>query len=211
MRWDADRYGELLAIGGGKERMATLFDDPAFVAAAGLPTDADGRAATLARWHKAKTARFKDLVAAGELPPRPGITRIITAAVEAGWPVAVASTSAEESVRAVLNHAVPPGLPADTGFRRRRGAGQEAGSRDLPARRRPARHSTGPTRWSWRTRGTACSPRPARACACLVTVNGYTRGEAFDEAVLVVSELGDPGRPPIEVLADRGGMRPATT
>ena len=43
---------------------------------------------------------------------------------------------------------------------------------------------------------------------CLVTVNGYTRDEAFDEAVLVVSELGDPDRPPIEVLANRGRARP---
>jgi hypothetical protein len=43
---------------------------------------------------------------------------------------------------------------------------------------------------------------------CLVTVNGYTRREVFDEAVLVVSELGDPGRPPIEVLQDRGQVHP---
>lgn len=43
---------------------------------------------------------------------------------------------------------------------------------------------------------------------CLVTVNGYTRGEDFTEAALVVSELGDPGRPPIEVLAARGPARP---
>lgn len=43
---------------------------------------------------------------------------------------------------------------------------------------------------------------------CLVTVNGYTVGEAFDEAELVVSELGDPGRPPIEVLANRGPAQP---
>jgi beta-phosphoglucomutase-like phosphatase (HAD superfamily) len=43
---------------------------------------------------------------------------------------------------------------------------------------------------------------------CLITVNGYTRSENFDEAVLVVSELGDPGRPPIEVLANRGAARP---
>ncbi len=47
---------------------------------------------------------------------------------------------------------------------------------------------------------------------CLVTVNGYTREEAFDEAVLVVSELGDPDRPPIEVLADpRAGTPRSTT
>ena len=43
---------------------------------------------------------------------------------------------------------------------------------------------------------------------CLITVNGYTREENFDQAVLVVSELGDPGRPPIEVLANRGPARP---
>ncbi len=41
---------------------------------------------------------------------------------------------------------------------------------------------------------------------CLVTVNGYTREENFDEAVLVVSEVGDPGRPPVEVLANPAGV-----
>jgi hypothetical protein len=44
--------------------------------------------------------------------------------------------------------------------------------------------------------------------ACLVTVNGYTEQERFDEAVLVVSELGDPGRTPVRVLADRGSVAP---
>ena len=44
--------------------------------------------------------------------------------------------------------------------------------------------------------------------SCLVTVSGYTRDEGFDEAVLVVSEIGDPGRPPIEVIANRGPARP---
>jgi hypothetical protein len=41
-----------------------------------------------------------------------------------------------------------------------------------------------------------------------VTVNGYTRGEDFSEAALVVSELGDEDRPPIEVLANRSKARP---
>jgi len=44
--------------------------------------------------------------------------------------------------------------------------------------------------------------------ACLVTVNGYTKDEDFTEARLVVSELGDPGRPPVEVLANRSAARP---
>ena len=41
-----------------------------------------------------------------------------------------------------------------------------------------------------------------------MTVNGYTRDETFDEAALVVSELGDPGALPIEVLANRSAARP---
>ena len=43
---------------------------------------------------------------AGRLPARPGIARVAAEALEAGWTLAVASTSAEESVRAVLEHVV---------------------------------------------------------------------------------------------------------
>ncbi len=46
------------------------------------------------------------MVRAGKLPARPGIARIVDEALAAGWTLAVASTSAEESVRAVLEHAV---------------------------------------------------------------------------------------------------------
>lgn len=37
---------------------------------------------------------------------------------------------------------------------------------------------------------------------CIITPSSYTLDEAFDEAVLVVSHLGDPGEP-MEVLANR--------
>ena len=42
----------------------------------------------------------------GRLPGRPGVARIVDEALAAGWTLAVASTSAEESVRAVLEHVV---------------------------------------------------------------------------------------------------------
>ena len=44
------------------------------------------------------------MVAAGDLPARPGVARVIGEALDAGWTLAVASTSAEASVRAVLEH-----------------------------------------------------------------------------------------------------------
>lgn len=100
--WTPAEYAEKLRIGGGKERLMTVFDDHL-----DLPwpeTDAD-RADLVRRLHARKTELFTELVAAGHLPGRPGIARIIADALEAGWQVAVASTSAESSVRAVLRHA----------------------------------------------------------------------------------------------------------
>jgi HAD superfamily hydrolase (TIGR01509 family) len=208
VRWTEDEYAEKLRIGGGKERMASLFADPDFVREAGIPAGEDDRRELLARWHKTKTGWFKKLVADGQLPARPGISRVIPAALDAGWVVAVASTSAEESVRAVLRHAVG----ARTADRVPVFAGDV-----VPAKKPdPAIYRLAVQRLGLDPAGTLVveDSRSGLLAAtgaglpCLVTVNGYTRAEAFDEAVLVVSELGDPDRPPIEVLANRGPARP---
>ena len=98
VEWSEEEYAVKLQIAGGKERMASLLTRE-FVAANGLPEDSAGQAAEVARWHKRKTAIYTEMVAAGKLPPRPGIRRIITAAQDDGWKLAVASTSAEASVR----------------------------------------------------------------------------------------------------------------
>ena len=92
--WDEEEYGRRLKIGGGKERIASLFDDP------------DAERERILALHKRKTAVYKEIVRSGSLPGRPGIARIVGEARAAGWMLAVASTSAEESVRAVLEHAV---------------------------------------------------------------------------------------------------------
>ena len=63
----------------------------------------------LATWHRRKTEIYTGLVAAGAVPPRPGIARVAAAALDAGWRLAVASTSAEDSVTATLERAVGPG------------------------------------------------------------------------------------------------------
>ena len=204
VRWSEDEYAEKLRIGGGKERMASLFADPAFAAAVG---DAD-RSELLLTWHRAKTAAFKRLVAAGRIPPRPGIARIIHAALDAGWTVAVASTSAEESVRAVLQSAV--GAPTAAQIPVYAGDVVPAKKPD-PAIYRLTVDRLGldpaQTLVIEDSRNGLLAATGA-GLACLVTVNGYTRDEDFAEAVLVVSELGDPGRPPVDVLANRGKAHP---
>jgi HAD superfamily hydrolase (TIGR01509 family) len=206
VRWSEDDYAQKLRIGGGKERMASLFDDPDFAAAAG---DAD-RSEALLTWHRWKTRTFQNLVAEGRLPARPGVARIFADARTAGWRVAVASTSAEESVRAVLAHAV----------------GEQAAGRIpvfagdvVPAKKPdPAIYQLTVDRLGLDPAETlvvedsrnGLLAATGAGLRCLVTVNGYTRDEDFSEAALVVSELGDPGRPPIEVLANRSRARPGT-
>lgn len=208
VRWDDEEYAVKLRVGGGKERMATLFDDPEFVAAARIPDDPQARTDLLAEWHRTKTAAFTKLVAEGRLPGRPGIARIIHGALADGWTVAVASTSAVESVRAVLESAV----------------GTEAADRvpifagDVVPAKKPD-----PAVYLHAVEQLGVDPAEtlviedsrnglraadAAGLACLVTVSSYTGDEDFSEAVLVVSELGDPDRPPIEVLANRGPARP---
>jgi HAD superfamily hydrolase (TIGR01509 family) len=208
VRWDEAQYAERLKIGGGKERMASLFSDPEFVAAAKIPAGAAERNELLATWHRSKTAWFRKLVADGQLPARPGISRIIPAALAAGWTVAVASTSAGESVRAVLEHAVG----SQTADRIPLFVGDV-----VPAKKPdPAIYLLAVAELELDPADTLVieDSRNGLLAAtraglpCVVTVNGYTRAENFAEAVLVVSELGDPGRPPIEVLANRGSAEP---
>ena len=203
VRWTEEEYGEKLRIGGGKERMAGLFTDPSFAAAVG---DAD-RTQLLLDWHRAKTETFKHLVADGRVPPRPGIARIIGAALDDGWTVAVASTSAEESVRAVLANAVGPLIERIPVF-----AGDV-----VPAKKPdPAIYRLALDRLGLAADDTlvvedsrnGLLAATGAGLRCLVTVNDYTRDEDFTEAVLVVSELGEPDRPPIEVLANRSAATP---
>jgi HAD superfamily hydrolase (TIGR01509 family) len=208
VRWSEEDYGEKLRIGGGKERMASLLT-PGFVREAGLAEDPEDQAAAVGEWHRRKTAIYTDLVASGALPARPGIPRIIGDALDAGWTLAVASTSAEASVRAVLEHVAGARDAA-------RFALVLAG--DVVPRKKPA-----PDIYELALERLGTPPSDAlvvedsrngleaatgAGLRCVITVNGYTAHEDFGEAALVVSSLGDPGGERCHVLANRSRADP---
>lgn len=207
VHWSVEEYGQLLRIGGGKERLRGVFT-PSRLAESGLPADPAAQDGLISAWHRRKTEIFTGLVAAGRIPARPGIGRLANAANEAGWQLAVASTSAEASVRSVLARAVGDRLSARFSV--------FAG--DIVAHKKPA-----PDVYRLAAEVLRIAPgqavviedsanglRSATAAGlgCLVTVNDYTRGEDFDSAAMVVSSLGDPGSEPVEVLLNRTGHRP---
>jgi len=191
VRWDVPTYAEKVKIGGGKERLASILTDK-FVGEAGLPIDAEGQREVIAQWHLAKTAVYTDLIDSGALPARPGIARIVAEAHAAGWKLAVASTSAEPSVRAVLRHAVGETLAAEF----------QVFAGDVVPRKKPA-----PDIYSLAVSKLGLDPDECvvvedseiglRAATSgglrtVVTVSGFTKDENFSGASLVVSSLGDP-------------------
>jgi HAD superfamily hydrolase (TIGR01509 family) len=193
IHWDEATYAEKLKIGGGKERIASALPE----ASAGL----------IPQLHARKTQLFTERVADGLLPGRPGIQRLIGEALAAGWTVAIASTSAEASVRAVLAHA----------------AGEEAAARchvfagDIVPKKKPAPDiylrvltdlDLGPaTCVVVEDSGIGVAAATAAGLTTIVTVSSFTEGEDFSGAVLVVDNLGDPGRP-LKVITAPAGVRP---
>jgi HAD superfamily hydrolase (TIGR01509 family) len=207
LEWPEEVYGERLKIAGGKERMASELT-PDFVERNRLPADPEGQAALLAAWHKRKTEIYTEMVATGQIPPRPGVTRIIREAQDAGWKLAVASTSAEPSVRAILERAAGP----------ERAARFVVLAGDCVAHKKPA-----PDIYLLALETLGADPSEvlviedsrngfeaatAAGLRCVITVNGYTEHEDFSGATLVVSSLGDPDGERTVVLANAGPARP---
>ncbi|MFF1629348.1 HAD-IA family hydrolase, partial [Streptomyces sp. NPDC058272] len=157
-----------------------------------------------------KTEIYTGIIRSGAIPPRDGVRRIAAAAQEAGWTLAVASTSAEASVRSVLELAMGPELAAHFSV--------FAG--DVVQRKKPA-----PDIYAFAVRRLGLDPAAVVAIedsrngmlaalgaglACAVTISAYTGQEDFTGASLVVTSLGDP--PPEEtvtqVLSDPLGAHP---
>ena len=95
--WSVERYAELLHTAGGKERMTRDFNE------VGWPVPEVDRTALIQSLHLRKTDLFMDLIAAGSLPLRSGVARLVDQAIAAGLPIAVCSTSNERAVQTVID------------------------------------------------------------------------------------------------------------
>jgi HAD superfamily hydrolase (TIGR01509 family) len=93
-RWDRETYLRLLAISGGRERLAAFL------------TEVEGKAPPPSRLDAlvaAKQAHYAALVAAGELGLRPGVVRLLREAWEAGLTQAIVTTSSRRAVQALAD------------------------------------------------------------------------------------------------------------
>jgi HAD superfamily hydrolase (TIGR01509 family) len=190
--WDSALYGELLAIGGGKERIAHYLDH--YRQGGRVYGD---RAELIAAVHERKQHLFNALAAT--IAFRPGVYRIVREARAAGLRLAVVTTAARAGVDAVLGR----DLELRAGF-------DLIAAGDIVPRKKPAPYIYHYALEALGLEAQSCIAiedaaiglRAARAAgiATLVAVSDYTRGENFSGAAAVLSDLGEPDAP-AQVLA----------
>lgn len=200
IKWSVDEYAILLEIGGGKERLKSLFSDNGSLAETHWNESEDLRNNLIAKIHQQKTKNYIDIVEKGEIPARPGVKRLVSEAVQNGWKLGVASTSSEISVRAILNHVLGSELSLNFSV--------FAG--DVVAKKKPAPDiyqlaiSKGEFNLN-RTiaiedSGIGCRSAISAGLKCLVTISTFTANDDFTDAALVVSSLGETGMDASQVI-----------
>jgi len=192
--WDEKLYGELLKIGGGKERMTAYFDK------VGWPSQVpeETRKAFIQELHLLKTGKFEKLVLSGAAPLRPGVKRLIDEALKRSIPVAVCSTSNEEAVKTIVRT-----LLGERFGRMRIFAG------DMVAKKKPSPDiyllaanelSVEPNR-CWVIEDSEIGLKAAKAAGmkCVVTKSVYTENEDFENANAIIKNLDNGPDGPITV------------
>lgn len=96
-RWDERRYGELLRVAGGYERL--LFDMESQPLA---PVSHDERSTLARRIHALKNRRYAELVAGGALLLRAGVRELFDECAVAGVRMAIVTTTSRGNVEALL-------------------------------------------------------------------------------------------------------------
>ncbi len=186
--WSVELYGKLLAVTGGKERMNYYLEH--FNTTFEHPADLDGFIAEL---HKSKTAHYTALLSEGRIPLRPGVGRLLGEAREKGLRMGIATTTTPANVQALLTHTLGP--DSESWF-------EVIAAGDVVPAKKPA-----PDIYLWAMEKMGLTSEQCIAfedsengikssigagLRTIVTVNDYTHGHDFSEALLVLDNMGEP-------------------
>ncbi|XP_071722025.1 CBBY-like protein [Rutidosis leptorrhynchoides] len=188
--WDVELYGELLKIGGGKERMTAYFNKVGWPDKA--PKSEEERKEFIASLHKRKTELFMALIEKRLLPLRPGVAKLIDQALAKDVKVAVCSTSNEKAVSAIVSCLLGP----------ERAEKIKIFAGDVVPRKKPdpaiytlAAETLGVNPSSCvvvEDSAIGLAAAKAAGMKCIVTKSGYTADEDFLNADAVFDCIGDP-------------------
>jgi HAD superfamily hydrolase (TIGR01509 family) len=184
--WDVPAYEELLKIAGGKERMSAYFNKE------GWPKNIFDKEGLIKELHKLKTDLFMEIIAAGELPLRGGVARLVDEAIADKVMLAVCSTSNERAVNLVVEKMLGT---------KRKGAFRAILAGDIVKKKKPDPEIYNLVLTHLNVSPAECVvvedsrngflAAKAAGMHCVVTTNGYTQNEVFTGADMIVNELGD--------------------
>ncbi|HDK37934.1 MAG TPA: HAD family hydrolase [Thiolapillus brandeum] len=186
--WSKERYRELLATSGGKERIRRYMEEEQSEQLHRHDLDA-----WIAGLHQAKTRLYAELMAAGEAKLRPGVERLIREAHAAGLRLAIATTTSMANITALFDATMGHEV---LGWFEVIGAAEQA-----PVKKPDS------SVYLWVLEQLDLSPEVCLAIEdtrngvlaargaklpVLVTESYYSQGEDFSGAVAVLSDLGEP-------------------
>ena len=192
--WSAELYAELLSVSGGKERMAYYIESyrPELKNDLGFED--------FAKIHKKKTEIFISHVANGAVSLRVGVKRLIEEAQYAGLRLAIATTTSLQNVEALLTSTL--GKRALDRF-------EVIGAGDVVKRKKPSgdiyRYVLDKMGLSneecvaFEDSELGLTSSSAAGLRTIVTLSEYTKTQNFDNAMVVLDQLGDENNP-FEIL-----------
>jgi beta-phosphoglucomutase-like phosphatase (HAD superfamily) len=195
--WDPERYGELLAVTGGKERILHHWRtiDP-------IGAERPRAKELIRRIHQRKNTIYSQFVSSGSVALRAGVRRVLFEARDRGYVLGIATTTTPENVEVLLRSTL--GEAGSNLF-------QCIGAGGVVVDKKPA-----PDIYQWVLRQLNMQPgdcvafedsrpglRSARQAGIetVVTHNAYSRDDAFPDALAVLDGLGEPGSPATGVAA----------
>ncbi len=196
IEWDVKPYGQLLEVGGGKERMRH------YLSCEGLDKNIGDVDALIKKVHKRKTEIFMEMIEKHQIGLRPGVARLVRECHDSHLKLAVCSTANERAVNTLVRT-----LLGDEGY----GWFDVILAGDVVNKKKPD-----PEIYNLAKERIGVSPghcvviednrngllsAKGAGMRCIVTVNGYTRNEDLTEADLVVTSLGELEGEKAELLA----------
>jgi HAD superfamily hydrolase (TIGR01509 family) len=187
-QWSIPLYGKLLQVSGGKERIRFYLEQycPEFK----FSGDMDQ---FIAHLHHKKTQHYRELLSQGKIPLRPGVKRLIAEAYHQGIRLAIATTSALANVLGLLEQTLEPDW-----F-------EVIAAGDIVPAKKPAADIYDYVLEQMNLNPANClvfedsehglTAANQAGLKTIVTVNDYTQEQNFAEAILVLSDLGEPTQP----------------
>ncbi|MBF0265405.1 MAG: HAD family hydrolase [Gammaproteobacteria bacterium] len=189
--WSVELYGDLLSVTGGKERIKYYLEK--FNTDFEKPENFDEFVANL---HAVKTEKYKQLMADGKVPLRPGVERLIQGAKDAGIRLAIATTTTPANVTALLVNTL--GKESEQWF-------EVIAAGDIVPAKKPA-----PDIYDYALEKLNLDAKDCIAfedsenglasskganLKTIITINDYTHDHDFTNADIVLSDLGEPNAP----------------